>query len=59
MIRRSRIFVIGGPSGTLVGTACDQQRDLTYSMEITVMPKQLQTPGWILPAAVQVSALAA
>jgi uncharacterized protein (DUF2147 family) len=42
------LTVSAGGEGTLVGTAYDPQRNLTYSMEMTVKARQLQTRGCVL-----------
>lgn len=42
------LTVSAGPEGTLVGTAFDPQRNLTYSMEMTIKPTQLKTRGCVL-----------
>lgn len=42
------LTVSEGSAGTLVGTAYDPQRNLTYSMEMTIDARQLKTRGCIL-----------
>lgn len=42
------LTVSAGGEGMLVGTAYDPQRNLTFSMEMTVKPRQLQTRGCVL-----------
>lgn len=42
------LTVSAGNEGKLVGTAYDPQRGLTYSMEMTIKPRQLQTRGCVL-----------
>lgn len=42
------LTVSAGGEGKLVGTAYDPQRNLTYSMEMIIKPRQLQTRGCVL-----------